>query len=147
MDNNIKIEQYKLFVESSRRLQSNRFFISIISALLGVLAFTFRETLLVQPYDTNFIFNLLGVFGILLNIVWFLSIIASKRLNAAKFKVIQEMEKGLPFQPFQREWEIFKKNEGKFNKYVVSTVTSTRVEMLIPVLLLLPLIAFLVYIN
>lgn len=148
MNNDIKIEQYKVYVEtadrvSSRRLQTNTFFISIISALLGVLAFIFKEPLLAQQGDKIFIFNLLGAFGILLNVVWFVSILAFKQLNSAKFKTIIEMEKHFPFHPFGREWTIFKKERVIFNKHF----TTSRVEMLIPAIMTFPFIVFLIYAN
>lgn len=69
---------------------------------------------------------LLLVSGIVVCILWILFIRNYKLLNTAKFEVINEMEKKLPSQPFNDEWE---KLEGN-KKYR----DGTKLERLLPIM-------------
>jgi hypothetical protein len=119
-------EQYRLYVDTSqklsdRRLSTNSYLFTINSSLvtvLGVLA-TFiqdRRDLTVIP-----------AVGFLLAIAWMLLLTSFKRLNAAKFDVIHELEKSLPARLFYMEWEYM-----KARKYWIMS----DVERAIPVLFL-----------
>ena len=48
--------------------------------------------------------------GVSANIVWFLLLRSYRDLNAAKFKVINDMEVHLPVALFTREWEYLKQD-------------------------------------
>ncbi len=142
-DEEIILEQYKLYVEmadriSSRRAQTNRFYISLLSALLGLVSFIVGTRTL-GNYDF-IVFLAASVLGVALNVLWFLNIHAYKQLNSGKFKVIHEMEQRLPFACYDREWEIL--DEGRsVKKYLKLTV----VEKFVPLLLAIPYVLLFVY--
>lgn len=95
------IDIYKLAVEmadriSARRAVASSFFLTVLStlvALIGVLKTD--EWALAAP-------------GLLLAIAWLALLTSYRRLNRAKFTVIQRMEDRLPASPYKDEWEILK---------------------------------------
>lgn len=133
------LEQYKLFVEmadrvSERRLKTNQFYIGIISGLLGVLAFILQGTsieLLTKHKDSSIM--VIASLGLALNLIWFINIRSFRKLNSGKFKVIHEMETLLPFQPYEREWDIIKRGDKKDDYFQLS-----RIEQYLPITLALP---------
>ena len=136
------LEQYKMYVEmadrvSARRAEANKFFITIISALLAFATFVFTKK--ICPGYEKLILVAFSVLGLLLNGVWFLNIRAYRQLNSAKFKVIHEMEKKLPFPCYDREWEIL--GRGKLKQYR----TLTKIEAYIPAILSIPYLLLLLY--
>lgn len=94
-------EQYKLYVEmmdriSSRRLTANSYFLSVNTALLGVVAYVSKDS---QTY-----LWVLGVAGIVLCWLWFAIIRSYSDLNTVKFTLIHAIEKRLPLNLFSAEW-------------------------------------------
>ena len=142
------LEQYKLYVEmadriSARRVQVNSFYISLLSGLLAIISVfvnkdffsKFQETKL--QYITLF---LLGALGIILCWVWHSNIYSYKLLNSVKFKVIDEIEKYMPFSVYEKEWEILKKDR-EYKPYIEQTL----VEKYIPFILSIPYLILSVY--
>ncbi|MCE7995105.1 MAG: hypothetical protein HEP71_24210 [Roseivirga sp.] len=144
MDTPTILEQYQLFVEmadrvSERRLKTNQFYIGIISGLLGVLAFSFGNSNLDILADSqNSIILTIAILGLVLNVIWFINIRSFRKLNSGKFMVIHEMEALLPFQPYDREWDIIKRGEKKNNYFQLS-----RIEQYLPIVLSVPFIVLL----
>jgi hypothetical protein len=139
------LEQYKLYVRmadnvSSRRSQTNAFFISVLSALLVILSLTGEKSLLKDLQDLVFLST--SLMGLLLCWVWALSIRSYRQLNSGKFAVIHEMEQQLPFRCYGREWEILGRGE-KSKKYV----RLTRVERYVLILLAAPFLLIVVYVS
>lgn len=138
----ILLEQYKLYVQmadnvSNRRAQTNSFYISIITGLLAILSFA------LDKFSSTIQFIVLlavGLLGVLLEIVWYINITSYKNLNSGKFKVIHEMEKMLPYACFDREWELLGRGKNKSSYFSL-----TRVERLIPFLLMVPFVILIVY--
>ncbi len=141
------LEQYKLYVEmmdriSARRVQTNSFYISLLSGLLALLSLVgnkdisnFRNT------DFQYIAILvLAILGMILCFVWYINIHSYKHLNSIKFKVINEMEEHMPFSCYDREWKILKTNK-KYQGYL----TQTQIEKYIPVFLAIPYIGLFIY--
>jgi hypothetical protein len=81
---------------SARRHGANSFFVSINTALLGVAGYFGGEA-------GNLIW-LAALAGILFSYTWRKLIQSYRSLNAAKFKVINELEQRLPFAAYDREW-------------------------------------------
>jgi len=114
------IEQYKLYVEtaernSSRRLTANSFFLTIntgLSALLGYMS-SFKGI------DSVVMQMAVPAAGIILSYFWYRLIISYREMNRAKFKVVHAMEKQLPFNAFDAEWEAVEhgKNPKKYRPY------------------------------
>ncbi len=107
------LEQYKLYVEmtdrvSQRRERSNQFFITLLAgpAILAVLA---RLCLDGEGNSGAFLPIVLlasGLLGMALSITWFVNIRSYRRLNSARFQVIEALERSLPFASYTYEWEL-----------------------------------------
>jgi hypothetical protein len=131
-DTNLLLEQYKLYVQmadrnSDRRVDANKFFISLLTglvALLSVIAQLHGPTI-----AQNAVFLAVGVFGVLLCYVWYITIRSYRQLNSAKFRLIGEVESRLPFPFYDEEWK--KLGMGKDKKKYVPI---THVEQYVPVL-------------
>lgn len=100
------IEIYKTCVEmadriSDRRLKSNTFLLALNSSILPLVGyFSLKPT--IQPIWVI----LISLAGVVINIYWINLITSYKRINAAKFTVIQEMEVKIGITPFKREEEV-----------------------------------------
>lgn len=105
MDVDTALEQYKLAVEmadrvSSRRQTANAFFVTVIAALVAVSTGLIDER---WPSAVT-----LAVVIPLICALWYEMLGSYRMLNAAKFKVIHEIERMLPFQMFADEQEHYK---------------------------------------
>lgn len=103
------VEQYKAKLSDlgnigSRQTAMTTYYVSIISALFGVLAF--KEKSLAQ-IDTIVLFMVCGA-GTLICILWFHSLSFFRGLFRAKLRVLEEIEMSLPFQTFRKEFENMK---------------------------------------
>jgi hypothetical protein len=153
MDNNLDI--YKMAVEmadrvSSRRLSANAFFLSVNTALTGLMALAYNSI----SSDHRFVLYLVSAVGLLLSATWFFAIRSYKRLNKAKFDVIQEMEKALPEQYFTKEWDALQRSVPKdpeprplrdrWLRYKDRYTDLTSIEAVVPIAFALIYIAFLI---
>lgn len=100
------IDQWKVYVQmadniSERRGKNNNFFVTL-------------NTTIITLSTTNFIGiekSLVNILGIVLSIIWILSIKNYAKLNEAKFSVINSIENYLEIQGFKEEWEYLKINK------------------------------------
>ena len=131
------LEQYKLYVEmadrvSQRRDQSNRFYVTIVSALAAIVVVVARFSIPVGGASgalSDIGFLAIGLFGLALSGVWWLNIRSYRTLNSAKFEIINRIEKRLPFAGYSEEWEILRPLEGR-KPYL----QLTRVEQFVPII-------------
>ena len=107
------LEQYKPYVEmtdrvSQRRERSNQFFITLLSgpAILAVLARFWLDGGNDSGTFLPVVLLASGLLGMALSTTWFVSIRSYRHLNSARFKVIVEMEKRLPFGSYSDEWDM-----------------------------------------
>ena len=107
------LEQYKLYVEmtdrvSQRRERSNQFFITLLAgpAILAVLARFWLDGENGSDAFLPVVLLASGLLGMALSATWFVTIRSYRHLNSARFQVIGEMEKGLPFGSYSHEWEL-----------------------------------------
>ena len=127
--NSSQLELYKLSVEmadriSARRLTANSFFLTIntgIIAFAGYLSLSAEKQLAVGQYW------IVALAGIILCYMWYRLIRSYAGLNKAKFDVIHEMEKDLPYKIFDAEWVAV--GEGKEPK---KYLPFTKIEMAVP---------------
>ncbi len=139
------LEQYKLYVEmidrfTARRQQMNSFYISLLSGLLAATTLVFNSdviTLLNASFQKSALLAL-SLLGICLCSVWFLNLRSYSQLNSAKFKVLNKLEKQLPFACYASEWELIK-SDNKYSKYITQTV----IERIIPFVLIVPFVVLL----
>ncbi|EAS1023470.1 hypothetical protein ATQ66_22850, partial [Salmonella enterica] len=107
------IEIYKTCVEmadriSDRRLKSNTFLLALNSSILPLVGY-FSLKPAIQPIWVI----LISLAGIVINVYWINLITSYKRINTAKFTVIQEMEVKIGVTPFKREEEVITKERHR----------------------------------
>lgn len=114
------LELYKNAVEmadrvSSRRAGANTFFLTLNTALAAVVGIV-SSARKPPPQGGGPTFDAFGlvataVAGIVLAFVWRALLAYYRRLNAAKFDVINKLEGRLPAQPYADEWAILHPDE------------------------------------
>lgn len=135
---NLIMEQYKLYVDmadriSQRRAEANKYYISILSGILIVLAIIFEKG---SDHELQtLILRMVSIVGVLICSVWFVNLQSYRQLNSGKFKVIHEMEKSLPFSCYDREWQILKEGRN-YRQYF----PLTHIEKYIPLIFAIPYI-------
>lgn len=105
----LALEQYKAKLVDlgnlgTRQTAMTTYYVSIVSALLGVLAL--KEKTLAQM-DTSVLVIVCSA-GAIICTLWFTSLTFFRGLFRAKIRVISEIEASLPFQTFDREYEIMR---------------------------------------
>ena len=106
------IELYKVAVEmadkvSHRRGVMNQFYLTLVSALFAGSVALYKTEV---PY---LVLIALLILGTVIAFVWRASIESYQKLNAAKFKVINKVEKQLPIQIFTDEWKYYKEDKRR----------------------------------
>lgn len=114
------LSQYQSFVKSSeeissKRMNSNNFYLSLNTALLGIVGYLFYLN------KSLIIILILSILGIIISLVWSEGISSYRELNSAKFKIIHEMENYLPSAPFRKE-----------DEYLRSYYKITKIEKFVP---------------
>jgi hypothetical protein len=111
------MDQYKAYLADlgnvgSRYATANGFYLSVISALLGVLALTESSKLLgTVPRSTLWVVCL---FASVICIAWTRTLGFYKRLFAAKFQVLDQLEAHLPHRCYSEEYR-FMQAKGATN--------------------------------
>jgi len=126
-EEDIILEQYKLYVEtaervSDRRQSSNSFYLTLNSVLLAFTGF-------LTSLFFEFWHIIIAVAGIFISILWFLSITSFRNLNSGKFKVIHCLEEKLPIKLFKDEWACLEKGEN-LKKYIKLSVVEQGVPFM-----------------
>ena len=129
------LEQYKLYVEmadrvSQRRDQSNRFYVTIVSALAAIVVIIARFGVPENGALLETGFLIIGLFGLALSVVWHFNIRSYRTLNSAKFDIINRIEKQLPYAGYNEEWDILSNPPSGRPRYQ----QLTRVEQFVPLI-------------
>jgi hypothetical protein len=113
------LELYKTAVEmadrtSARRAGANSFFLTLSTALAAVVGIV-SSARKPPPHGSVPTFDAFGlvltaIAGIVLALTWQALLRYYRRLNAAKFDVINEIETKLPVKPYTDEWTILKRS-------------------------------------
>ncbi len=140
------LEQYKLYIEmmdkvTERRIQTNSFYITLLSSLLAFLSLLINKENNLFYNNSNILLLLFAILGISLCYVWHTNINSYKQLNSLKFKVIHEIESYLPFRCYYGEWDILDRNQDKKEKYK----RLNKVEKLVPSILSIPYFCLFIY--
>lgn len=101
------LEQYKLYVEmttsaSARRSETTRFYYLLHSALLVLIGAALNAKL-PPALSTSLLKIMICILGFGLSLIWAIHIWLYRSMTKAKFLVIHQMEKNLPFNPYERE--------------------------------------------
>ena len=94
----IIVEQWAKAVEMAdttidKRINSSNVYMSIEVAIIAVISFV----------NNWWNYAIAGV-GIIVAVVWFLSVRSYKALSKTKYDIINEVEEMLPVKPFKHEW-------------------------------------------
>jgi len=98
------LDIYKLAVEmadrvSARRAVANAFFLTVNTTLVAVIGLSTT-----QP-DSSLRFTAVCLAGVAVSVCWWLLLRVYRRLNSAKFAVINHIEADhLPVKPYTDEW-------------------------------------------
>lgn len=124
-DTSTILQMYQMAVEmadriSARRAGANTFFLTLNTALAAVVGIvsSARKPPPLGNIPTFDAFGLVvtAISGIVLALVWWLLLRYYRRLNSAKFDVINTLELLLPVQPYTNEWAILHPGESMNDK-------------------------------
>jgi hypothetical protein len=105
------LEQYKLYVDSAQKVSEKR--ISASNYLLTVSSSLLTLFGIVVTQVTGEWLLIIPVAGLLVALAWYSMVRSYKDLNAAKFRVIHELEEHLPAALFAYEWHHCDHGKGK----------------------------------
>jgi hypothetical protein len=143
------LEQYKLYVQmadnvSARRSQTNQFYVSLLSVLLGVITlgstFLGDKTAPAPDQTQKVAYLAISVLALFLCFIWYLNIRSYRQLNSGKYKIVQKMEQQMPFECYNEEWDVV--GNGK---NIWEYLPLTHVEQVVPVLVGLPFVILVIY--
>ncbi|WP_108262874.1 RipA family octameric membrane protein [Mangrovicoccus ximenensis] len=104
---------YKLYLEtaekvSDRRGAANQWLLSVNSAVVGLYGYLSSGKAGAGDAEQIIWRWAIPCAGILVCLAWTAILASYRKLNAAKFKVLQEIEAGFPHQPFAKERSHYK---------------------------------------
>ncbi len=107
------LEQYKASLQDlgnigSRHETARGFYLSVLTALLAVLALADQEKILYAV--GGHLLLVVGIAGMAVCALWFLQTLTLTALYAARFRGLEAMEKKLPFQNFEAQYALLKKD-------------------------------------
>ncbi|MBY5690638.1 hypothetical protein HFO41_17770 [Rhizobium leguminosarum] len=115
MDNEVRmrLDIYNLYLAtaekvSDRRATANTWMLSVNGAIAGLYSYLGGAKASVGATERAWWLWVIPVAGIFISIAWAALLASYRKLNSAKFKVLQELEDELPFKPFLREQVIYK---------------------------------------
>lgn len=123
------LDIYKTYLEmadriSARREKTNSYFLTINTALVGVVTYLSLSDSACPIFISHFP---IAIAGITLSYLWYRIIRSYRDLNSAKFKIIHMIEQKLPLAPYDAEWEAV--GRGKDKKLYLPF---THVEIFVP---------------
>jgi len=143
------LEQYKLYVQmadkiSERRQSTNRFFLTVNTAVLAFLGVVVTPVVGSNQGGAGSVplpwVLVVSAAGLLMCFTWYRLVRSYRDLNMGKFKVVHALESRLPSSPYDAEWEAV--GRGKDRKLYLPF---THVETYIPLIFAALYIAFVVW--
>jgi hypothetical protein len=92
---------------SDRRAQANAWMLSVNSAIVALYGYLQSDKLAVPTGQKTIWLWAIPAAGALVCVAWTTLLTSYRKLNRAKFAVLQEIEADLPLQPFKREREVY----------------------------------------
>lgn len=86
--------------------------------------------------DRDFVLPYLIIPVMIISSIWFVTVRYYQQLAKAKWDVIHEIEERLCFQPFKREWQLYKNRKKPF------TFGPSTLEQVVPALLFVSSLAY-----
>lgn len=93
---------------SDRRGAANTWMLSVNSAIVGLYGFLAKDSAIAGTSAQPIWYWAIPLTGVLVCLSWFAILTSYRKLNAAKFTVLQEMEKEFTHQPFAQEQTAYK---------------------------------------
>jgi hypothetical protein len=109
------LDIYKTYLDmtdriSARREKTNSYFLTINTALVGLLTYLSLSDTSCPILTTHLP---IAIAGITLSYLWYRIIRSYRDLNSAKFKIIHRIENFLPLAPYDAEWEAVGRGQNK----------------------------------
>lgn len=93
---------------SDRRAQANAWMLSVNSAIVALYGYLQTDKAVVSAGQKAIWLWAIPLAGAIVCAAWAVLLASYRKLNRAKFAVLQELEVDLPLQPFKRERELYK---------------------------------------
>lgn len=121
------LEIYKVHAEladraSQRREGTNRLYVSLLAAMVTLLAVSVRFG--VGDLPVGVMLGSAGVIGALLSLSWFFVLRSYRQLNSGKFRALHELEAKLAYPFFTTEWKLLAEGRER-SRYWKLTVVET----------------------
>ena len=102
---------------SDRRAQANAWMLSVNSAIVALYGYLQADKSVVSAGQRTIWLWAIPAAGVIVCVAWAVLLTSYRKLNRAKFAVLQELEVDLPLQPFKRERELYTRtNGGRFRR-------------------------------
>src|SRR4051794_11354440 len=93
---------------SDRRAQANTWMLSVNSAIVALYGTLQADKPILPGTQKTVWLWAIPIAGAIVSVAWVALLASYRKLNGAKFAVLQEIEADLPLQPFRREQEIYR---------------------------------------
>lgn len=121
---NLIFEEYKLYTEQKDRFTErtflvNRFYMVLLLVMIAAI-FLLKDIFIADTFSVLVIFALAGM---VISILWWINIDTYNVLIKTKLsKVIEEIEKQLPVQPFKMEYSAILEHKKDKNEFMFTDV-------------------------
>jgi hypothetical protein len=107
---------------SDRRAQANAWMLSVNSAIVALYGYLQTDKLAVLGGQRAVWLWAIPAAGAIVCLAWVVLLTSYRKLNRAKFAVLQEIEADLPVQPFKREREVYTRDRRRSLSYVETAI-------------------------
>ena len=107
---------------SDRRAQANAWMLSVNSAVVALYGYLQTDRLAVPGGQKAVWLWAIPAAGAIVCLAWVVLLTSYRKLNRAKFAVLQEIEADLPVQPVKREREVYTRDRRRSLSYVETAI-------------------------
>ncbi len=109
------LELFKIYIDSveknsDRRQKANAYLLSLNTSFIAILGVFSIKDVISLPWYISLSLCLIGV---AISVLWYSILKTYRRINSAKFKVINSIAQQLPITPYSAEWEVLKSQKHK----------------------------------
>ncbi len=126
-DKDPKFALYELYLGtaekvSDRRAQANGWMLSVNSAIVALYGYLQADKLAVTVGQKSIWLWAIPAAGVIVCAAWAVLLTSYRKLNRAKFTVLQELEKDLAVQPFAREHMHYKREQRRSLSFIETAI-------------------------
>ena len=107
---------------SDRRAQANAWMLSVNSAIVALYGYLQTDKLAIPTGQKAIWLWAIPAAGFIVCASWTVLLTSYRKLNRAKFVVLQEIEADLPLQPFKREREVYTLDRRRSLSYIETAI-------------------------